>query len=100
MPSHGERSAPISTFSVSPSLPMWKSRLSLTWLALIALGLWSLIGCATTQRVKLDYRIPHQISERVEVSVWCVLPDGKAVETTVVVEPGWWIASPALIEAP
>ncbi len=79
---------------------MWKSRLSLISLGLIASALLSLSGCATTQRVKLDYRNPHQISERVEVRVWSILPDGKAVETPVVVEPGWWIASPALIEAP
>jgi hypothetical protein len=79
---------------------MWKSRRSLTWLGLIASALLLLGGCATMQRVKLDYRIPHQISERVEVRVWSVLPNGKAVETPAVVEPGWWIASSALIEAP
>jgi hypothetical protein len=100
MPSFAEPFAPTSTFSARRSLRTSKSRPNWIWLALIVSGLWSLGGCATTQRVKLDYRIPHQISETCQLSVWSVLPDGRAVSVPVTIEPGWWIASPLLIEAP
>jgi hypothetical protein len=61
------------------------------------LGLLLLPACVTTQRVKLDPRIPHQVSQPVNVMVWSEI-DGKAIEVPARLDAGWWVASPVLLE--
>lgn len=64
---------------------------------LCALPLPGCLGLAQ-ERILPDPRIPHQVAERTEATVWCRRPDGSLVKQVVRLEEGWWIASPAVVQ--
>lgn len=54
-------------------------------------------GCAT-RAVIPDPTVPHRVSQESTLTVWAQRPDGRWVETEIRVLPGWWIASPQVVE--
>lgn len=61
-----------------------------------------LSGCSLLPQERLlpDETIPHRISEETDVQVWVRRPDGSLVEEWVRIDPGWWVASPQLVDPP
>jgi len=56
-------------------------------------------GCAgRVPTVAIDPTIPHEVAERVEVKVWARRADGRMQAVRIYLDPGWWVASPLVIE--
>lgn len=62
-----------------------------------AIGFALLSACAH-RTVVPDLTVPHQVAERTEVVTWCGAPDAKLAKCRIVMEPGWWVASPQAVE--
>jgi len=68
-----------------------------TALALIAFAL-PLLGCLPQERALPNPAIPHRVAERACLKIWVRRPDDSLVQETVRVEPGWYIASPQVVD--
>ena len=78
----------------------WRNRAATTTLAL-ALSL-SASACTCRKSVIPDPAIPHKVAERQCVKVYVRVPGSVPVKWSpecIWLEPGWWVASPALIGA-
>lgn len=42
--------------------------------------------------------IPHQIAETSTLTIWVRRPDHSLVKETIRVDPGWYIASPQVVD--
>lgn len=62
-----------------------------------AVLLLSVLPSCGSHRVIPDQRIPHRVAQEGTVIVWTRKPDGTMHQVPVVVQPGWWIASPVVI---
>lgn len=56
-----------------------------------------LSGCVS-RAVIPHQAVPHRVSKESTATVWAQRPDGRWVETEVRLLPGWWIASPLVVE--
>ena len=54
-------------------------------------------GCAT-RAVIPDPTVPHRVAKETTVMVWAQRPDGRWIETEIRLLPGWWVASPQVVE--
>ena len=63
-----------------------------TALALIAFGM---LSCAKV--VIPDPSIPHRVAEEAKVWVWVRTPEGLSKQC-IELQPGWWVASPEVVE--
>jgi len=81
----------------------WRSARSLTarsiWTGLVASAMLS-SGCGASKLAIPDERIPHQVAQEGEVTVWVRLSSGDMTPVKVRVLPGWWVASPLVIDGP
>ena len=67
----------------------------------ITLGLAaSVLLCCAKPTLIPDPRIPHRIADEGELVIWVRAPDGTVHKTRVRALPGWWIASPEVVEEP
>lgn len=56
-------------------------------------------ACSLPQQAVLpDHRIPHQVARETTVQVWVRRADGQLVAERVRLMPGWWVASPQVVE--
>jgi hypothetical protein len=57
-------------------------------------------GCSLFPRTETipDPSIPHRIADESEAVIWVRRPDGTLTRETVRVLPGWWLASPQVVE--
>ena len=56
-------------------------------------------GCQLPRQVALpDQSIPHRVATETIVDVWVRRPDGQLVVERVRLMPGWWLASPMVVE--
>lgn len=68
-----------------------------TLLMLIACAALS-SGCVPREATLPDHSIPHRVAQETTLVIWVRRPDGKFVEEEVKIEPGWWVASPWVVE--
>ena len=70
-----------------------------TALALIA-SVMLLPGCLflPQERALPNPAIPHRIAETCTLPIWVRRPDHSLVKETVRVDPGWFVASPQVVE--
>jgi hypothetical protein len=69
--------------------------------ALVAIASAMLLsGCLglPQERIIPNPAVPHQVAEPVEVVIWAQRSDGTLVKETVLLDPGWWIASPQVVD--
>lgn len=69
---------------------------------LLMLSLLSSAGCSLfpeRDQVLLNPSVPHRLAESCDAVVWARKPDGTLVQQPVRLEAGWWIASPAVLDA-
>jgi hypothetical protein len=59
--------------------------------------LW-LASCRAGPQVLPDPTIPHRIAKETTVTVWARDPDGTLRQVPVRALPGWWLASPQVVE--
>ena len=60
-------------------------------------------ACATASpraTIVPDELVPHQLAEDVQVVIWVRQADGKLVPVRRLAPAGWWIAGPAVVDAP
>lgn len=61
-----------------------------------------LAGCATTLSktgaILPDERVPHRVAEEAVIWVWARNDKGELVKTKIRLMPGWWVASPRVVE--
>jgi hypothetical protein len=69
-----------------------------TWLALVA-SLPLFVGCATKTIVLPNPSIPHRVAKETTATIWVRLPSGQLAKAKVRVMPGWWLASPEVVES-
>lgn len=81
------------------SLPKRSNPIRWTVLGLSASLLLS-SACAHSPLVLPDPTVPHRVAEPAAVKVWCRLPDGRTAKCAVRLDPGWWVASPQVVEVP
>lgn len=57
-------------------------------------------GCSLLPRNQtlLSAGIPHRLSQSCNATVWARQADGTFVEQDVLLEKGWWVASPQIID--
>jgi len=55
-------------------------------------------GCAARRTVIPNPMIPHRVAADSDVTIWVRHPDGTLSKQKVLIVPGWWLASPYLIE--
>ena len=68
-----------------------------TGLALFAFGTLC-ASCVHGPAVLPDPTVPHQMAAETEVTVWCRTEKGPLSTCTVRLLPGWWVASPQVVE--
>jgi len=68
-----------------------------TLLALVASALLS-TGCARTIALP-NPSIPHRVARETTATIWVRLPNGQLTQAKVRVMPGWWLASPEVVES-
>jgi hypothetical protein len=66
------------------------------WLFVIASVMLS-AGCVKRNMIP-DPTLPHEVAKETEVEVWCGAPDRKLVRCKVRLLPGWWVASPQVVD--
>ena len=78
---------------------MKKSSQTLTASGLLVSALL-LPGCLflPQERALPNPAIPHQIAESSTLTIWVRRPDNSLVKETVRVDPGWFVASPQVVE--
>jgi hypothetical protein len=56
------------------------------------------MSCPGKRVVIPDPRIPYRVVKQVKVIVWLRAADGSYVEKEIDLMPGWWIASPQVVQ--
>jgi hypothetical protein len=76
---------------------MRKTVSALTAFALLFAG----TGCVSggQDRPIPDQTIPHRVSRTMQVPLWVRTPNGGFTEGWYTIHEGWWVASPAMVEA-
>jgi hypothetical protein len=66
----------------------------------LAVSALLLQGCLflPKQRSLPNPAIPHQVAESSTLTIWVRRPDNSLVKETVRVDPGWFVASPQVVE--
>lgn len=71
-----------------------------TMSAALAICALLLSGCSLFPREQTipDPAIPHRVAEESTATVWVRRPDGSLTKEAVRVLPGWWLASPQVVD--
>ena len=56
------------------------------------------MSCPGKRVVIPDPRIPYRVVKQVKVIVWLRAADGSYVEKEIDLMPGWWVASPQVVQ--